>query len=120
MDSTSSFLQNEIRSQYRSIRQFAEKTGIDYRTVMTCISKGMLQSKFETVNEICNKLDIHQDFDDGIRLFGRRYQDLKRRMSLLDDTGIERVKAAIEREYARCKGEADEADCCVLVPFSEL
>ena len=120
MDEITRFVKDEILSQYRSIRQFSEKTGIGERKITLCLSKGILQSKYKLVTEICRNLGIQQDFDHGIRFYGIQFREMQRRLSCLDHQAIERIRMTVEREYERCKGSNTENDCSVSVPLEEL
>ena len=51
-------LRNRILDRYTSLRQFAQDTGIPYSSLMTLLAHGIGGAAFDTVLQICKKLDI--------------------------------------------------------------
>ena len=58
MDSKSEKLKNIIKSQYPSIRSFADAVGIPYTTLVTALKNGIGGMAVEKVILICEKLNI--------------------------------------------------------------
>lgn len=51
-------LRNIILNKYESLRQFAISAEIPYSSLMTILSRGIGGGSFDTMIQICNKLDI--------------------------------------------------------------
>lgn len=51
-------LRNLILDKYVSIRQFSAEADIPYSTLMTLLSRGIGGASFDTVVQICRKLEI--------------------------------------------------------------
>lgn len=58
MDNKSEKLKNIIKSQYPSIRSFADAVGIPYTTLVTALKNGIGGMAVEKVILICEKLNI--------------------------------------------------------------
>lgn len=51
-------LRNLILDKYDSLRQFSKEADVPYSTLMTLLSRGIAGASFDTVIQICKKLDI--------------------------------------------------------------
>lgn len=51
-------LRNLILDRYISLRQFAKEADIPYSTLMTLLSRDIGSASFDTVIQICKKLNI--------------------------------------------------------------
>ena len=51
-------LRNVILDKFVSLRQFSAEADIPYSSLMTILSKGIGGASFDTIVQICRKLDI--------------------------------------------------------------
>lgn len=51
-------LRNIILDRYSSLRQFSIDAEIPYSSLMTLLSRGIRGASFDTVIQICKKLDL--------------------------------------------------------------
>lgn len=51
-------LRNLILDRYKSLREFAKEADIPYSTLMTLLSRDIGGASFDTVIQICKKLNI--------------------------------------------------------------
>ena len=66
MDELTLLIKQEIKKQFRSVRQFAFSVGIAQTTVVSALKNGVSGTGFSTVMKICKALDI-QVFDYSIQ-----------------------------------------------------
>ena len=58
MDTLTQLISNEIKKQYKSVRQFAAVINIPQTTLASTLKNGVSGSAYETVIKICNALNI--------------------------------------------------------------
>ena len=63
MDTITQLIKTEIKRQYKSVRQFSEKSGIPYSTLSNALTRGVGGTSYETVIRICNLLQLKQVHD---------------------------------------------------------
>lgn len=105
MDSKSEKLKNIIKSQYPSIRSFADAVGIPYTTLVTALKNGIGGMAVEKVILICEKLNIDiQTFDsistkdtDSFPILPVE-KELIKKYRALDERGKKSVYETLERE----------------------
>lgn len=105
MDSKSEKLKNIIKSQYPSIRSFADAVGIPYTTLVTALKNGIGGMAVEKVILICEKLNIDiQTFDsistkdtDSFPILPVE-KELIKKYRVLDERGKKSVYETLERE----------------------
>ncbi|MBQ9118995.1 MAG: helix-turn-helix transcriptional regulator [Lachnospiraceae bacterium] len=51
-------LRNLILDRYVSLRQFAQKAGIPYSSLMTLLTRGIGGASFDTIMSICRALEV--------------------------------------------------------------
>ena len=108
MDSITALIKSEIKRQYKSLREFANASGIPYSTLSSAFTKGIGCTSYDTVVKICNMLHIKQVYDNDIILFSKDLHSVYTKLSALDETGIHTVCAVLDAEYSRCTGEETE------------
>ena len=96
MDEITVLIKSEIKRQYKSIRQFSQKSGIPYSTLSNALTKGIGCTSYNTVIKIFNLLDLKQSYAGAV------YQDIIGKLSALDELAIQMVKQVIKAEYDRC------------------
>ena len=97
MDELTLLIKQEIKKQFRSVRQFAFSVGIAQTTVVSALKNGVSGTGFSTVMKICKALDI-QVFDYSIPLV---IND-----NALDKLAEHTVQTVLNVEYERCKADA--------------
>ena len=104
MDSITSLIKNEIKSQYKTVSEFSKVSGIPYSTLSNALSKGVGGTSYDTVVKICKLLNIKQSFDNDLVLFSEKYYDIYSKLSSIDEQGLYTVCAVLNAEYNRCIG----------------
>ena len=102
MDIITNLIKTEIKKQYKSVRQFSEKSGIPYSTLSNCLSKGIGGTSYDTVIKICNLLNLKQIYDADLTMFNDQFYDICHMLSELDERGVHTVKTVLTIEYDRC------------------
>ena len=110
MDEITILIKAEIKRQYKSIRQFSQKSGIPYSTLSNALTKGFGGTSYDTVVKICKLLDIKQIHASDLTLTHDRYHDFISRLSMLDETAMHTVETVLNLEYDRCKRNGDSSD----------
>ena len=72
MDSITELIKNEIKKQYKSVKQFSELSGIPYSTISNALSRGVGGTSYDTVIRICQILEIQQACNNDILLFNKK------------------------------------------------
>lgn len=103
MDSITELIKNEIKKQYKSVKQFSELSGIPYSTISNALSRGVGGTSYDTVIRICQILEIQQACNNDILLFNKEYHDIYSQLSALDEQGLHTVCTILKMEYERCK-----------------
>ena len=102
MDNLTQLIRSEIKSQYKSVRRFSEKSGIPYSTLSNLLSKGIGGTSYKTVIKICNLLNLKQAYDADLTLFNEHCYEICTKLSALDDHAVHTLKTILSVEYERC------------------
>lgn len=106
MDSITKLIKSEIKRQYKSVRQFSEKSGIPYSTLSNALSKGIGGTSYDTVIKICQLLNLKQAYDADLTIFNDQFFEICAMLAALDDRGVHTVKTILSVEYNRCTNGA--------------
>jgi len=102
MDSITNLIKTEIKRQYKSVRQFSEKSGIPYSTLSNALSKGIGGTSYDTVIRICNLLNLKHIYDADLTIFNEQFYDICQMLSELDEQGVHTVRTVLTIEHNRC------------------
>ena len=102
MDKITALIKTEIKKQYKSVRQFSEKSGIPYSTLSNALSKGIGGTSYDTVNKICNLLNIKQAYDADLTVFNDQCYEICTMLSALDERAVHTLKTILKIEFDRC------------------
>ena len=108
MDSITELIKTEVKKQYKSVRQFSEKSGIPYSTLSNAFSKGIGGTSYDTVLKICKMLNLKQVYDADLTIFNDKFFEVCSMLSELDEQGVHTVKTVLTVEYNRCKSGKEE------------
>lgn len=109
MDELTQLIKQEIKKQYRSVRQFAFSIGIAQTTVVSALKNGVSGTGFSTVIKICEALDI-QVFDYSTPLvMNDNVMNLIKKYNALDKLAEHTVQTVLNVEYDRCKADAKKS-----------
>lgn len=108
MDSITELIKTEVKKQYKSVRQFSEKSGIPYSTLSNAFSKGIGGTSYDTVLKICKMLNLKQVYDADLTIFNDKFFEVCSMLSELDEQGVHTVKTVLTVEYNRCKSDKEE------------
>ena len=108
MDSITELIKSEVKKQYKSVRQFSEKSGIPYSTLSNAFSKGIGGTSYDTVLKICKMLNLKQVYDADLTIFNDKFFEVCSMLSELDEQGVHTVKTVLTVEYNRCKSGKEE------------
>lgn len=108
MDSITELIKSEVKKQYKSVRQFSEKSGIPYSTLSNAFSKGIGGTSYDTVLKICKMLNLKQVYDADLTIFNDKFFEVCSMLSELDEQGVHTVKTVLTVEYNRCKSDIEE------------
>ena len=102
MNNLTDLIKAEIKRQYKSVRQFSEKSGIPYSTLSNALSKGIGGTSYDTVIKICKLLNLKQVYDADLTIFNDQFHEICSMLSALDKQGVHTVKTILSVEYNRC------------------
>lgn len=102
MDNITKLIRSEIKKQYKSVRQFSERSGIPYSTLSNALSKGVGGTSYETVIKMCNLLNLKQVYDTDLTVFNEHCYEICTMLASLDDYAVHTLKRVLSVEYARC------------------
>ncbi|MBR4973637.1 MAG: helix-turn-helix transcriptional regulator [Clostridia bacterium] len=102
MDSITQLIKTEIKKQYKSVRQFSEKSGIPYSTLSNALSKGIGGTSYDTVIKICNLLNLKQAYDTDLTIFNDQCYEICTMLAALDERAVHTLKTVLSIEYERC------------------
>ena len=105
MANITELVKNEIRRQYKSVRQFSEKSGIPYSTLSNALSKGIGGTAYDTVMKICGMLNLKQAYDTDLTVFDKESYEICTMLAALDEHAIRTLKTILSIEYERCTKE---------------
>lgn len=94
MDSITKMIKAEIKRQYKSVRQFSEKSGIPYSTLSNALAKGIGGTSYETVNKMLHLLHLQPVTDEVYELHAM--------LAALDEHAAHAVRSVLHAEYDRC------------------
>lgn len=108
MDKLTDIIRQEIRNQFKSVRQFANQIGIAYTTIDSALKKGVSGTSFVSVMKMCDALSI-RCLPDGtpftLKANSIAVADV---FSELDEQGQLTVMKTLSDEHARCKKKEEE------------
>lgn len=102
MDELTMTIKNEIKRQYKSVRQFALAIDVPQSTIISAMHKGIGGTSFDTVIKICSALGIKLSMNSGI-FMDKDKTELVEIFSELDDRGKNTVKSVASVELLRCR-----------------
>ena len=102
MDKITQLIKNEIKKQYKNVRQFSKKSGIPYSTLSNALSKGIGGTSYETVVKICNMLNLKQIYNEDMALFKKEYYEIYSMLDAFDQDALNSLKSILNAEYERC------------------
>lgn len=102
MDSITKLIKSEIKRQYRSVREFSQKSGIPYSTLATALAKGIGGTSYDTVNKIYKLLNLKQAYDAELIVFNDQFYEFCTMLAALDERAVHTVKTILNVEYKRC------------------
>ena len=108
MDSITELIKAEVKKQYKSVRQFSEKSEIPYSTLSNAFSKGIGTTSYDTVVKICKLLNLKQVYDADLTIFNDKFFEVCKMLSELDEQGVHTVNTVLTVEYNRCKSDKGE------------
>ena len=108
MDAITELIKSEVKKQYKSVRQFSEKSGIPYSTLSNAFSKGIGGTSYDTVLKICKMLNLKQVYDADLTIFNDKFLEVCSMLSEVDERGVHTVKTVLTVEYNRCKSDKEE------------
>ena len=102
MDELTMTIKNEIKRQYKSVRQFAAALDIPQSTIISARRKGIGGTAFDTVVKMCSALGIKLSINSGL-FMDKEKTELLEVFSELDDRGRNTVKSVCNVELLRCR-----------------
>ena len=102
MDEFTILVKNEIKRQYKSVRQFSAAIDVPQSTIISALRKGIGGMSFDTVVKICSALGIKLSMNSGI-FMDKDKSELLETFGELDDRGRYTVKAVCNVELLRCR-----------------
>lgn len=102
LDNITQLIKAEIKKQYKSVRQFSEKSGIPYSTLSNALSKGIGGTSYDTVIKICSLLNLKHAYDVDLTVFNEHCYEICRMLSALDEQAVYTLKTIMKAEYERC------------------
>ena len=107
LDSITQLIKAEIKKQYKSVRQFSEKSGIPYSTLSNALSKGIGGTSYDTVVKICNLLNLKRVYDVDLTVFNEQCYEICTMLSALDERAVHTLKTVLGVEYERCTNDTE-------------
>ena len=102
MDELTMTIKNEIKRQYKSVRQFAAAIDVPQSTIISAMRKGIGGTSFDTVVKICSVLGIKLSMNAGV-FMDKDKTELLEVFSELDERGKQTVKSVSNVELLRCR-----------------
>ena len=100
-------IEEEIKKQYKSIRQFSIASGIPQTTIVSAVKNGVGGTAYETVVKICSLLHIELINYDTHLVMTNDVIDMVNMFNALDEKGEHAVMAFMAMEFERCSGSID-------------
>lgn len=110
MDKITQLIKAEIKKQYKSVRQFSEKSGIPYSTLSNALSKGIGGTSYDTVIKICKLLNLKQAYDVDLTIFNDHCYEICSMLAALDEQAVHTLKTILSIEYQRCTSGKSSAE----------
>ena len=107
LDKITQLIKKEIKKQYKSVRQFSEKSGIPYSTLSNALSKGVGGTSYDTVIKICKLLNLKQAYDVDLTIFNEQCYEIYSMLAALDERAVHTLKTVLTIEYNRCVGAGE-------------
>ncbi len=107
MNDLSSIIRDEIKKQYKSIRQFSLISGIPQTTLVSAIKNGISGTAYETVVKICSLLHIELVNYDTHIVMTDDVINMINMFNSLDEKGEHAVMAFMTMEFERSNGTLD-------------
>jgi len=103
----SAIISEEIKKQYKSIRQFSIASGIPQTTLVSAVKNGISGTAYETVVKICSLLHIELVNYDTHIVMTDDVIDMINMFNALDEKGEHAVMAFMTMEFERSTGTLD-------------
>lgn len=110
MDQLTALIKQEIKKQYKSVRQFTAYLDIPYTTIASALKNGVGGTAYDTVTKICKALDIQLINYQNPVLVNDDVLGILTRYNALDEKGAHTVRTVLEMEAARCSGNPVTSD----------
>ncbi|MBQ4526936.1 MAG: helix-turn-helix transcriptional regulator [Clostridia bacterium] len=107
MNELASVIEQQIKKQYKSIRQFSLVSGIPQTTIVSAIKNGVCGTAYETVIKICELLHIELVNYNTHLVMTNDVINMVNMFNSLDEKGEHAVMAFMAMEFNRCNGSLD-------------
>ncbi len=107
MNNLSEIIRDEIKKQYKSIRQFSIISGIPQTTLVSAVKNGIGGTAYETVIKICSLLHIELVNYDTHIVMTDDVINMINMFNSLDEKGEHAVMAFMTMEFERSNGTLD-------------
>ena len=104
MDPLTVLIKQEIKKQYKSVRQFTASMDIPYTTIASALKNGVGGTAYDTVIKICKTLNIQLVNYRNPVLVNQDALGVLTRYNSLDAQGAHTVRTVLEMEASRCAG----------------
>ncbi len=102
VDNLTAIIEKEIKSKYKSVRQFALSLGIPQTTIASTLKNGISGTAYATVVKICEALDIKLVNYNTPILADEKTLNMYEMLKSLDEAGLNTVESVLYVEYMRC------------------
>lgn len=100
-------IEQEIKKQYKSVRQFSKVSDIPQTTIVSAIKNGVSGTAYETVIKICKLLNIELINYDTHLVMTDDVIDMIKMFNALDEVGHHAVMAFMSMEFNRVNASID-------------
>jgi len=107
MNDLSSLIKDEIKKQYKSVRQFSMASGIPQTTLMSAFKNGVNGMAYETVVKICSLLHIELVNYNTHLVMTDDVINMINMFNALDEKGEHAIMAFMAMEFERCNSSLD-------------
>lgn len=107
MNDLAIIVEQEIKKQYKSIRQFSAVSGIPQTTIVSAIKSGICSTAYETVVKMCELLHIELVNYNSHIVMTNDVIDMINMFNALDEKGEHAVMAFMAMEFNRCNSSLD-------------
>lgn len=105
MENLTLLLKQEIKRQYKSVRQFSQHVDIPQSTIISALRKGIGGTAFDSVVKMCDVLNIKLAVNAQVYLDKEKRQLLED-FSNLDEKGKHAVQTICKVELMRCNNHS--------------